>query len=78
MAFIDADKTSYDAYFELCYELVRPGGVIMVDNVKWPGVGMRGPGVDAIDALNRKLHADSRVDICMLANSDGVTLARKR
>ncbi len=46
LAFIDADKIPYDTYFELCYKLVRKGGVIMCDNVLWPGVGFKGPGVD--------------------------------
>lgn len=80
-AFIDADKTGYDAYYERCLRLLRSGGLIAIDNVLWSGSVAR-PARDAdtaaLQALNDKLHGDERVDIAMLAISDGVTLARKR
>ena len=80
-AFIDADKTNYDAYYERCLTLLRQGGLIAVDNVLWGGRVAR-PAEDddtaAIQALNRKLQGDDRVDLSMLPISDGLTLARKR
>ncbi len=80
-AFIDADKSNYDAYYERCLELLRPGGLIAVDNVLWGGaVARAGDDVDtrALQALNDKIHADARVDMAMLPIGDGLTLARKR
>ena len=80
-AFIDADKTGYDAYYERCLVLLRPGGLIAIDNVLWGGSIAR-PSQDAdtaaLQALNVKIHADARVDMAMLPIGDGVTLARKR
>jgi len=80
-AFIDADKDNYQAYYERCLQLLRPGGLIAIDNVLWGGSVAR-PATDvdtrALQALNDKLHADQRVDIAMLPIGDGVTLARKR
>jgi caffeoyl-CoA O-methyltransferase len=80
-AFIDADKSSYDAYYERCLRLLRRGGLIAIDNVLWGGSVAR-PADDAdtraLQALNDKIHADERVDVVMLPIGDGVTLARKR
>ena len=80
-AFIDADKSGYDAYYERCLVLLRRGGLIAIDNVLWGGSVAR-PAKDAdtaaLQALNDKIHADQRVDIAMLPIGDGVTLARKR
>jgi len=80
-AFIDADKSSYDAYYERCLRLLRPGGLIAIDNVLWGGAVAR-PAEDAdtraLQALNDKIHADERVDIVLVPIGDGVTLARKR
>jgi len=80
-AFIDADKSSYDAYFERCLQLLRPGGLIAIDNVLWGGSVAR-PATDAdtraLQDLNDKLHRDERIDIAMLPVGDGLTLARKR
>ena len=80
-AFIDADKTGYDAYYERCLKLLRPGGLIAIDNVLWGGSVAR-PAKDAdtaaLQALNTKVHADARVDMVLLPIGDGVTLARKR
>ncbi|HEX2543187.1 MAG TPA: class I SAM-dependent methyltransferase [Caldimonas sp.] len=80
-AFIDADKSSYDAYYERCLRLLRQGGLIALDNVLWGGSVAR-PAEDAdtraLQALNDKIHADERVDIVLLPIGDGVTLARKR
>ena len=82
LAFIDADKTSYPNYYECALELLRPGGLIMVDNVLWSGRVADEAENDldtaAIRAFNRKLHADSRVALSMLPLGDGVTLALKR
>lgn len=80
-AFIDADKTSYDAYYERCLTLLRQGGLIVVDNVLWGGaVASEATDADtaALQAFNRKLHADQRIDLAMLPIADGLTLARKR
>ncbi len=81
-AFIDADKSEYPEYYEECLRLLRPGGLVMLDNV------FRGGGVlDADDEdprnvatreLNERVAADERVDVAMLSVSDGVTLALKR
>ena len=80
-AFIDADKTAYDAYYERCLELVRQGGVIAIDNVLWSGsVARPAKTADtaALQALNDKLHRDERIDLSLLPIGDGLTLARKR
>jgi predicted O-methyltransferase YrrM len=80
-AFIDADKTAYDGYYERCLQLLRVGGLIAFDNTLWGGAVAR-PSTDAdtlaLQALNDKLHHDERVDMALLAVSDGLTLARKR
>jgi predicted O-methyltransferase YrrM len=80
-AFIDADKSSYDAYYERCLKLVRTGGLIAIDNTLWSGA-VASPSTDtdtlALQALNIKLHGDARVDLSLLPFSDGLTLARKR
>ena len=80
-AFIDADKSGYDAYFERCLTLLRTGGLIAIDNTLWSGkVAMPAEDADtaALQALNIKLHRDERVDLSMLPIGDGLTLARKR
>ena len=80
-AFIDADKSGYDAYVERCLTLLRPGGLIAIDNVLWDGaVARSSKDADtlALQALNRKLHHDERVDVSLLPVGDGLTLARKR
>ena len=80
-AFIDADKTGYDGYYERCLKLLRVGGLIAIDNTLWSGkVAVPAEDADtaALQALNRKLYADTRVDISMLPIGDGLTLARKR
>jgi caffeoyl-CoA O-methyltransferase len=81
-AFIDADKTNYDRYYERCLKLVRAGGLIAFDNVLWHGAVARPADGDedtaALQALNLKLHEDSRIDLAMLPIGDGLTLARKR
>jgi predicted O-methyltransferase YrrM len=80
--FIDADKTGYAQYYELGLELLRPGGLVAVDNVLWDGaVAAPGPGDDDTEALRRfndALAADQRVDLVMVPIGDGLSLARKR
>lgn len=81
-AFIDADKENYDAYYEACLKLVRPGGLIAIDNTLWDGK-VADPNVSdadtvAIRELNAKLHADERVWLSFLPFADGLTLALKR
>ncbi|HEX5829306.1 MAG TPA: class I SAM-dependent methyltransferase [Candidatus Limnocylindrales bacterium] len=82
LAFIDADKRGYPAYWERCVELVRPGGVIAVDNVLWSGA-VADPEVHDEDTLalrevNARIHADERVTPVLLAIADGMTVARRR
>jgi caffeoyl-CoA O-methyltransferase len=80
-AFIDADKSGYDAYYERCLRLLRPGGLLAIDNTLWGGSVAR-PAQDAdtaaLQRLNAKLHRDERVDLSLLPIGDGLTLARKR
>ena len=82
LAFIDADKSSYDAYYEGCLRVVRPGGLIMIDNVLQAGRVARASvdddNVRAIRALNEKIAADERVDHVLLPLADGLTLALVR
>ena len=82
IAFIDADKANYDAYYERCLTLLRPGGLIMIDNVLWGGsvIDAEDQSQDtvAIRALNTKIGKDDRVECVILPVGDGLTLARKR
>ncbi len=82
MAFIDADKGNYDNYYERALQLVRPGGLIAIDNVLWSGRVVDESDQDAdtqaIRALNEKIAVDERVDLAMTPIADGVTLARVR
>lgn len=80
-AFIDADKGSYDAYYERCLILVRKGGLIAIDNVLWGGA-VADPNdqeetTKAIRAFNIKLKLDSRIKLCMVPIGDGLSLALK-
>ncbi len=81
-AFIDADKTNYDAYYECCLSLLRPGGLIGIDNVFWGGSvadqTQQDDDTNAIRALNKKLQTDERIDLSIVPIGDGLTLARKR
>ncbi|MCI0683035.1 MAG: class I SAM-dependent methyltransferase [Gemmataceae bacterium] len=81
LAFIDADKREYDAYYESCLRLVRPGGLIAIDNVLWGGAvadaGETDPETAAIRALNTKVRDDPRVECCLLTVGDGVMLVRR-
>jgi predicted O-methyltransferase YrrM len=81
-AFIDADKSGYDAYYELCLQLIRQNGLIAVDNVLWSGAVVnakkRDADTNALRALNLKMRDDPRVESVLLTVGDGLTLARKR
>lgn len=80
--FIDADKENYLAYYETALELVRPGGLIAVDNVLWGGsvadFEKQDKDTEAIRVFNETLHRDRRVDLSLVPIGDGMTLARKR
>ena len=81
-AFVDADKAGYDGYYERVLRLVRPGGLIALDNMLWGGdvldTDSDDPDTQALQALNLKLADDDRVTVCLLPLADGVTLARRR
>ena len=81
-AFIDADKTNYDGYYERALKLARPGGLITIDNVLWGGAvadeSVQDADTIAIRALNTKLLADQRITLSLLSIADGLTLALKR
>jgi caffeoyl-CoA O-methyltransferase len=82
LAFIDADKTEYDAYYELLLPRIRRNGLILFDNMLWGGRLGAGPVKQAagraIDKLNRKLAKDPRVEAVLLSVADGIQLCRKR
>lgn len=82
LVFIDADKENYLNYYEKCLLLLRPGGLIVIDNVLWSGkpadVSENDPTTSAIRAFNEFLHGDDRISLSMLPLADGITLAIKR
>jgi predicted O-methyltransferase YrrM len=81
LAFIDADKANYPEYYELCLQLVRSGGVILIDNVLWYGrvadLSVTDKRTTILRELNAKIHQDPRVELVILPIGDGLTLARK-
>ena len=81
-AFIDADKTGYDSYYEACLKLLRPGGLIVLDNMLWDGavadLSVQDTTTNALRTLNEKVSTDSRVNACLLTVGDGLMLARKK
>ena len=81
-AFIDADKGNYLAYYDAALQLIRPGGIIGIDNVLWDGSVADPSNIEAdtesIRSLNEKLATDQYVTVSMIPIGDGLTLARKR
>jgi len=81
-AFIDADKTEYDAYYELILPRMRTNGVILFDNMFWGGFVLEGlsdhPSAQALRELNAKLASDERVECVLLPIADGIQMCRKR
>lgn len=81
LAFIDADKGNYVNYYELCMQLVRPGGVILIDNTLWGGavadVSKTDPDTQGIRAVNSRAFEDPRTDSCLLPFSDGLHFCLK-
>jgi predicted O-methyltransferase YrrM len=81
LCFIDADKSSYDAYYEGALTLLRVGGLVMLDNVLWGGKvadsSINDADTLALRALNTKIRSDPRVSLAMVPIGDGLTLARK-
>ncbi|PSO98706.1 MAG: SAM-dependent methyltransferase [Cyanobacteria bacterium QS_9_48_30] len=80
--FIDADKEGYENYYSLSLQLVRSGGLIVVDNVLWSGKvadsQIQDEDTQALRAFNEKISHDERVSISLVPIADGLTLARKR
>ncbi|ORT92172.1 methyltransferase, partial [Frankia casuarinae] len=81
-AFVDADKVSYQAYYEAALELLRPGGTVAFDNVLWSGLVVAehpaDPDAVALRAFNESLHFDEHIDLSLLPYGDGLTIAVKR
>ena len=79
-AFIDADKAGYPEYYELVLERMRPGGLILLDNMLQSGRVLTRESENArvIDALNQRIHDDERVDMAMTISADGLTFVRVR
>lgn len=81
-AFIDADKTGYDSYYEACLKLLRPGGLIVLDNMLWDGdvadLAVQDDTTKALRNLNEKISNDSRVSSVLMTVGDGLMLARKK
>ncbi len=82
MAFIDADKEGYSGYYEQCLKLIRPGGIILIDNIFWGGKALENKPKDhsaaAVRAVTAQIFADQRVDPALIPIRDGVLLACKR
>ena len=81
-AFIDADKTGYDSYYEACLKLLRPGGLIVLDNMLWDGdvadLEVQDDTTKALRSLNEKVSQDARVNAVLMTVGDGLMLARKK
>jgi caffeoyl-CoA O-methyltransferase len=79
ICFIDADKENYCAYYDLCLQLVRPRGLIILDNMLRAGnvLDPRDAGTAAIDALNKRIRSDEQVENVLLPVRDGIMLVRK-
>lgn len=81
-AFIDADKTGYDSYYEACLKLLRPGGLIVLDNMLWDGdvanLEVQDDTTKALRNLNEKVSNDGRVNSVLMTVGDGLMLARKK
>ena len=80
--FIDADKANYGVYYEACIELLRPNGLMLIDNTLW-GFKVADPNIvdletNVIQKLNKRLHEDERIDVSILLFGDGLTVVRKR
>lgn len=83
LVFIDADKKNYSVYYDLVFDKVRKGGYIIADNVLWSGKVLNVPekmdaDTKAIDAFNKKIHNDSRVEHMLLPVRDGLMIIRKK
>ncbi|MFN8769280.1 MAG: O-methyltransferase [Neisseriaceae bacterium] len=81
MAFIDANKSNYLNYYEYCYKLVRPGGIILIDNTLMQGkvLDENSPNfIKAVDEFNKFIYDDRRVEMVMLPIADGLTIAYKK
>ena len=82
LAFIDADKLSYDDYYERVLQLLRPGGLVLLDNMLWSGSvadpSNTSPDTEALRRLNAKIKSDERVDMVLLPLADGIMMTRKR
>ena len=81
-AFIDADKTGYNSYYEACLKLLRPGGLIVLDNMLWDGdvadLEVQDDTTKALRNLNEKVRNDGRVNSVLMTVGDGLMLARKK
>ena len=81
-AFVDTYEISYTEYYEYCLQLIRPGGLILVDNVLWGGqvadASNHDKDTEALRIFNAALSSDQRVDLCTVPIGDGLTIARKR
>jgi caffeoyl-CoA O-methyltransferase len=82
LIFLDADKPNYDHYYEACLQLLRPGGVMLVDNMFWGGdvadPDKHGPCTDAVRNLGLKIHGDDRVHMSLATIGDGLSIVIKR
>lgn len=82
LAYIDADKENQLDYFEACLKLVRPGGLVAVDNVLWQGrvahPEWQDETTEAVRAFNRSVYGDERIDLSVVPIGDGLTLACRR
>ena len=82
LAFVDADKVSYETYYELCLKALRPNGLLLLDNAFRDGEilapAVKDLGTQAVDRLTRKIKDDSRVEASMIPLADGIIMVRKR